>query len=149
MSAPATVFHEGDVLRYRPDRDVEPMHCREGLAIVADGRAFDTYWGFGGGRRHVLTAPELANARLCFNLRDFREVSEEEWLTHAPDDRGLVTAQHGWQSSYYVRVGAEPDLVTQIENARQAVVEAESAVRSAESTLEWRRKQLAELEEIA
>lgn len=47
-----------------------------------------------------------------------------------------------------MRIGAEPDLSTQIENARTAVAEAESEVRSAQWALERRREELTDLEAL-
>lgn len=143
MTAPVKGFREGDVLRYTPEGGT---HCREGHAIVeANGRAIDTYWGFSGGDRHVLSAAELEAATRFFNLGDYREVSEEEWLTYALDDRGFVSSQHGLQPTYVVRSGAEPDLATQIENARGAVRFAESERDAADRRLWRRREELAAL----
>jgi hypothetical protein len=141
----------GDVLDYIPDGG---RHCREGIAIVNErGDAVDTFWD-SGSESHLLTEAELATAGLRFRLGDYRELGKthwdrghkDTWLTYAPADRQVTTAQHGLQSTLYVRNGAEPDLDTQIANAREAVQEAEHAVGSAQSRLEWRREDLAKLE---
>jgi hypothetical protein len=46
----------------------------------------------------------------------------------------------------FIRQGASPDLTTQIANAKAAVADAESKLRSAEWVLEMRREDLAKLE---
>lgn len=131
----------GDVLDYTP-RD---RWCYEGIAVVQEnGRALDTYWCI---NANGLRPDELATARLRFRLADYREIgSEDEWKTYAPADRQSISSQHGLQWTYYVRVGAEPDLETQIANARNAVERAESELRAAEWRLTCRRDELAELE---
>lgn len=144
-------FEPGDVLDYIPS---DGHHCREGTALVNErGVAVDTFWDSGSGA-HVLNDTELATAGLRFRLADYHEIGKshwdrghkETWLTYAPADRQIITAQHGLQSTLYVRNGAEPDLDTQIANAREAVQEAESAVGSAQARLGWRREDLAKLE---
>ena len=146
----------GDVLSYTPLRAFEPRHCREGMALVDEhGRAFDTFWGIDLGDRHCLTAAELATATVVFNVGDFEMLdkyshsSRGRWETYNPLDRAVITSQHGLQAVYYVRKGAQPDLETQIENARERVEDAERQVRSAQSGLEWRRRELAALEEVS
>jgi hypothetical protein len=141
MTDYSTARAPGDVLDYVPNRH----HCREGIAIVLDsGRAVDTFWS---SERSVLTAGEMATSGLRFRLAEFREISfEQEWLTYAPTDRQVITAQHGLQQTYYVRIGAEPDLATQISNARERVQEAEREVSSAQFSLARRREDLAALE---
>lgn len=131
----------GDVLDYVPSH----IHCREGIAIVqANGCALDTYWS---NDRYVLKSEEYATARLRFRLEDFREIAhEDEWMTYAPADRQVITSQHGLQRTYYLRIGSEPDLATQIENAREAVEKAEREVDSAQARLGRRREDLANLE---
>lgn len=131
----------GDVLDYTP-RD---RWCHEGIAIVLEnGRLADTYWG---SSPNVITAAEAETARLRFRRSDYREVdSESEWLTYAPADRQSVSSQHGLQRTFYVRVGAEPDLATRIANAREAVAEAQGAVDSWMARLDRRREDLAKLE---
>lgn len=153
-------IHEGDVLRYdseRPDR-----HCREGVAVVVKYgdrlAAKDTYWNAGGRVDsmcdHILTDTELETAEFRFNLfNDVNEVLQfsdhattTEWEKYAPEDRFMLTSQHGHCRSYYVKIGAVPSLDTQIENARRAVESAEQKLRSAQSWLEGRRIELVELE---
>jgi hypothetical protein len=146
-----TQFVPGDVLRYAPTGGT---HCRQCTAVVGEnGCAVDTYWGvarYSDG--HVLSAQELETAELLFRLGDFRKLGEhwddkhDEWMTYAPADRQRIGSQNQYQSTYYVRVGAEPDLETQITNARDSVELAEGNVRIAESRLQWRRQELAELE---
>lgn len=155
LSAQTTThFAPGDVLRYAPTGGT---HCRQATAIVNEnGCAVDTFWGverYSDG--HALSADELDTAELSFRLGDYRKLGEhwdhkhDEWMTYAPADRQRIGSQHQYQSTYYVRVGAEPDLETQIVNAREAVEEAERGVRSAESTLQRRREELARLEALA
>lgn len=138
----------GDVLDYIPER----YHCREGVAVVMEsGTPVDTFWSLSGDS-HALTDAERATAGLRFRLSDYRKLGESwddkkaEWLTYAPADRQVITSQHGLQRTYYVRIGSEPDLATQISNARERVAEAEAEVRAAEGFLERRREDLAELE---
>lgn len=130
-------FIPGDVIRYTPG---DGHHCREGMAIVAQQQAFDTFWS-GYGDRHLLTADELATAELLFNLADFdeldgnsRHMNEAKWNTYATDDRQLVTSQHGLQKRWFIRKGAEPSWQQQIANAREeldkALRDADQAVRN-------------------
>lgn len=149
-SSTAVALRPGDVLRYLPADKFMRWHCREGIALVTEtGDAFDTFWGTGGDR-HRLTADELATAEVEFNVGDYDALpyrSRDKWLTYHEDDRGRIPSQHGLQEVLYLRKGAQPNLATQIANAREAVAEAESRLRSAEWTLEWRREDLAKLQE--
>lgn len=141
----------GDVLRYAP---IGGHHARQGTAVVrADGCIIDTFWGpAGDSESHHLRPAELENAELLFNLSEYRKLGEhydnklQEWLKYAPADRARIGSQGQWQSTYYVRIGAEPDLPTQIANARERLADAESEVRAAKRTVEWRREDLAKLE---
>lgn len=157
MSAPLAqnklALKPGDVLSYIPERD----HCRERTAFVTErGVAVDTYWqgDYRGGYQdaHRLTDDELATATVRFNVSDYDALdlyskeSRPTWETYHPDDRGAIPSQHGLQWALFVRKGAQPHLDTQIENARAAVEQADSKMRSAEATLARRRDELAELE---
>lgn len=147
-----TEFKAGDVVRYDTGQD---RHCREGMAIAEarlDGVVlFDTYWGTPGDR-HLLTYDELAAAQVLFNLDDYDEfdryshVAPAKWMTYRPGDRETVTSQHGLQVRWFIRKGAEPDLQTQIENACEAYVDAESKLQSAERRAAAAWRDLAELE---
>jgi hypothetical protein len=144
----ASEFRPGDVLSYLAER----YHCREGTALVRDdGRAVDTFWGSLDSQAHVLTADELSTAERVFNVNNYDALdrysrgSRLTWETYHPDDRGRITSQHGLQEALFIRKGATPDLATQIANARAAVERAEVEVRSAESSLKWRREDLAKL----
>jgi hypothetical protein len=146
-------FKPGDVLSYVP---VGGWHARQGTAIVDErGCAVDTFWGVQGySDGHVLSEAELAEAELKFRLGDYCKLGEhwdrkhDEWLTYAPEDRQMIGSQAQYQSTYYVRIGAEPDLNTQIQNARNAVEDAERGVSSAENRLHWARQDLARLESL-
>lgn len=145
-------FRPGDVVRYEPAEwpgRHDRMWCREGMAIADEnGLLWDTYWSTGNDC-HNLVDREMATARVLFNLADFRELERHEaytWREFHPDDRALITSQHGLQERRFVRVGSGPDLGTQIENAREALAEAERQVESAKQTVIWRREHLAELE---
>lgn len=140
-------FQSGTVVRYDSER--RDGHCREGMAIADDrGVVYDTFWE-GGTESHVLTESELATAQPLFHLQDYRELSHTErytWRDYHPDDRQTITAQHGLRVRYFVRLAAGPHLGTRIQNAREAVREAEAQVESAQSALAWRREELARLE---
>lgn len=144
-------FDPGDVLRYFPQ---DGNHCRQGTAIVhEDGRAVDTFWGLSGGNDgHVLRAGELEEAEVLFKLGEYRQLGEhwdkrhDEWLTYAPADRECIGSQHQYQSTYFVRIGAEPDLETQIRNAYEKLREAEEKLRSAGRSIEWAARDIAKLE---
>lgn len=144
-------FVPGDVIRYIPK---DGHHCRQATAIVyEDGCAVDTFWGLERWNSgHVLRDTEIEGAELLFKLADYRPLGAhydnklEEWLTYAPADRQRVGSQHQWQSTYFVRVGAQPDLDTQIANACKAVEEAEHEILSAQRRVEWRKEDLARLE---
>lgn len=147
MAETKVLLFPGDVLNYLPDRSrFEPNHCREGIAIVNEnGRAVDTFWQ--GGGDHVLNDVELASVELRFRLGEFHTVkSESEWLKYAEQDRRTITAQHGLQRTFYVRNGAEPDLETQIQNARRELADAERELSSAGNHIRWAAVELAKLE---
>jgi len=142
-----TEFKPGDVLSYVPKGAFEPWHCREGKALVDErGRAWDTFWQFDG--QHLLSAEELADAEVVFNVNDYEALdvyaggSRLLWETYHPDDRGRVTSQHGLREALFLRRGAKPHLATQIENAQALVEKAESELQSAENRLKWRREDL-------
>lgn len=133
------------------DYDRAQYHCREGVATEERPGVFlDTFWG--AGERHHLTQVERASMRDRFDTDDFEELDGSKfdqhgrWITYAPDDRQTIPSQHGLQVRYFIRLGASPDLPTQIETARQKVAEAEHQVASAASSLQWAREELAALE---
>ena len=131
----------GDVVTYEP----ENRWCHDGWA-VAEAREdrvvlVDTYWISGG----KVVKPETYEVQ--FNLADYDEVSHRQtWEQYAETDRQWIPRHAGYQTIYLVRKGAQPDLATRIENAREAVREAEGKVRSAQWSLDWCRRELAELE---
>jgi hypothetical protein len=147
----------GTVVEYDPDPSRHaPRWCREGTAIAVRSLDrplifLDTYWG-GGGDQHVLQGNELATIRPLFHLDDYDELAwshgvRDKWLTYAPEDRQRITSQHGLQSRYFIKKGARPSLVTQIENARKRLEEAEQDARSAANAVTWRQQELADLEQ--
>lgn len=148
--ATLTTFNPGDVLRYTP----LVHHWREGMARVReDGRILDTYWRPGGdSESHALTEQELASATVVFNVAEFDALdrysasSREQWEAYHPDDRALISSQHGLQEALFVRKGAHTHLGTQIENARTAVAKAEAELGTAIHTFVSRREHLSALE---
>jgi hypothetical protein len=135
-------FRVGDVVNYQPDPSrFDPTWCREGVALVEDhGNGhldlLDTYWGADriDTQAHCLSDAEIETAVLRFSRNDFRRLDRAEaglWRDYAPVDRQTISAQHGLQCAWYVRKGAQPDLDTRIENAREKVADAESDVRAA------------------
>lgn len=146
------VLTAGDVLRYSP---AGGTHARECVAyVLPTGRVVDTFWHTfeSDSNAHVLSVEELRTAEVVFNVRDYDALgryahgARETWLTYRPCDRGRISSQHNLQELLFVRKGAQPDLDTQIANAREKVEDAESKVRSAESGLQWAREDLAKLE---
>lgn len=140
-------FRVGDVIVYVSER--ENRWCREGQAIVRDVDggvvAFDTFW-FGGGDQHRLTEGELATASVEFNLNEVRPVERGEvWADYNPADRFRVTHQHGLQSTGYVRLDAEPDIETRIDNCRTKVDEAHEELQHAKRRYEWAKEELANM----
>ena len=140
--ASTQTLRPGDVVTYEP----ENRWCHDGWAIAEsrdDGRIVlvDTYWVSGG---HLVN-PE--SYEVLFNLADYDCVERrEQWEKYAEVDRRRIPRHSGYQTLYLVQKGATPDLATQIENARERVAEAEHEVRAAQHTLDWRRRDLAELE---
>lgn len=137
----------GDVYTYTPDQH----HCTEGLAIEDErGRIIDWYWGNSRDAMFdKIVSRDAADLNLVANLgdydltpRDGRESNRE----YAPEDRLVITSQHGLQRTYYIRKGAIPDLATKIENARADLRDAESAARSAQFRMERAQDTLARLE---
>lgn len=154
MTNTRTDFKPGDVVRYEP-LERPSRHCREGMAIAEarlDGVVlFDTYWRTSGDR-HLLTYDELGTSEVVFNLDDYDELDQsrhgaaDTWRKYSPDDRQVITSQHGLVRRFFIREGAQPGLTTQIENAREAVVEAERKLSSAQFSLDCARRDLARLE---
>lgn len=137
----------GDVYTYTPAQH----HCHEGLAIEDErGRLYDWYWG--SSRDSMLdkiVSPDATDLTLIANLGDYdltaqggRASSED----YAREDRLVITSQHGYQRTHYVRKGAKPGLSTKIKNARMRVEHAEVDLSSAQFNLRWAQDKLAELE---
>lgn len=160
LTSTKNAFRVGDVLRYTPQPrfqgQADTRWCREGTALATERRdgstlILDTYWG-SMSDAHVLTDAELATAELIFNVGDYDELdqyrsgSREQWLRYAPEDRQRITSQHGLQCRWFIRKDASESLATQIENAREAVRDAEGKVESAQWRLDWAKRDLAELE---
>jgi hypothetical protein len=141
-------FKPGDVVRYNPAQH----HCREGIAIAYERGnkvvLLDTFWG-GYDDRHMPHADELADAELQFNINDYDELAEYshssrgQWEKYAPDDREVITSQHGLQRRYFVRKGACEHWPTQIDNARSKLEECESEAASAQRSVEYAQEFLA------
>ncbi|WP_074346609.1 hypothetical protein [Mycobacteroides abscessus] len=144
-------FRLNDVVRYRPSEH----HCRESVAIATDRGGnivlVDTFWQSGGQDDHVLTESEIATIELVFNTDDYDELdryassSEGLWNKYATSDRQVVTSQHGSQMRWFIRKGAFPDWDTQIANARKVVADCERGLESMRRSLEWARRDLAEV----
>lgn len=131
----------GDVVRYQP----ESTWCHDGWAIAEQRDhgvvLVDTYWNASGG---TVVAPETYE--VLFNLAHYELKTADAWEKFAPADREYIPRHSGYQTLHLVRKGATPDLATQIENARERVTAAEDEVRMAHNHLDWRRRELAELE---
>lgn len=139
-----------DVFWYLPAERHDRWWCREGMALAVewvDGSVhlLDTYWGSSGDRHHLSTG-EIGTAEFLFNTQDCVVVrGRDEWASYHPDDRYVLKSQHGLQNTLYVRKGAAKDHGTQVENAREAVTEAESQLRSAQFHLDRVNRDLTEL----
>lgn len=139
-------LREGDVYRYEP----ETSWCREGMATVEvrrDGstQLVDTYWR-STSDAHVLRDAELATAELLFNTADYRELDRyEQFEDFRPEDRQVITSQHGLRVRRFVKQGTEKDLRTMITNAEEAVEEAQRELNSATFRLQMRRDELERL----
>lgn len=136
-------FVEGDVLNYTPDIDYTGRpahHCREGVAVVVrwrDGSLHlaDTFWG-SGGDAHLLSATEVATAKIRFNTSGYRELDYREVRESIPREHWQdIPSQHGLQRRRFVRIGAEPEWAQKHANAREAVIDAQHEVASALSKL--------------
>lgn len=136
----------GDVYTYTPKQH----HCHEGLAIEDErGNLIDWFWGSSrDSMLDKLVGRDAEDLKLIANLgdydltpRDGRESNRE----YAPEDRLVITSQHGLQRTYYIRKGAEPDRATKIANARHRIEKAQSELRAAEFQVEWARKELSVL----
>ncbi len=139
----------GQVITYRSERD--NRWCREGWAISSESGYFlDTYWQ-STGDAHRVTADELATAEHQFWVDDYRELDRygrgtpDEWAKYAPADRQRVPSQHGLQARFFVRIGAEHDLPTQVENAIEALRRAEDEAESAQRRMEYAQERVDEL----
>lgn len=136
----------GDVVKYEPASN----WCRDGYAIAKQERdgsvvLTDTYWTSSSGGDTI--DAETTPFEFLFNLADYEEKRIGEWEKYAPADRRYIPKHAGYHTVHLVRKGATPDLSTQIENARERVTEAEDALRMAQHSLDWRRRELAELED--
>lgn len=140
MTTPPT-FRPGTVLRYTPVN----RWCREGIAVANDnGVPLDTFWSSGEDRIASGTDFEV-----LFHLDDYDELprcSRGIWLTYHPDDRQMITSQHGLQRRLFTRKGAVPDHATKVSNARDALEAAEAKARAAQRDVEHAREALAALE---
>lgn len=137
----------GDVYTYTPKQ----RHCTEGLAIEDErGRLYDWYWGSSRDSMLDKIVPgDAEDLTFVANLNDYDLTPRgglESNKDYAPTDRLVITSHHGYQRTYYIRKGAQPDLTTKIANARERLAEAESELRSAESSVKWAQKELALLE---
>jgi len=138
-----------DVYTYTPTDN----HCIEGLAIENErGDLIDWFWGGSTVSHRQYVSRDAADLTKIANLddyelmpRDGRESNEE----YAPADRLIIHSQHGLQRTHYIRKGAEPDLITRIENARQQLRNAEVDLSSAQFNVKWAQGQLAKLTESA
>lgn len=143
IETPPAMLVAGDVASYVPNN----RWCREGTAVAdSRGRLVDTYWSIG---NDVLSEAEASTAQVLFNLRDYRDLDHSElnrWEDYSPSDRQVITSQHGLQRRLLVRKGAQPDLATQIDNARQAVADAYEKLRRAGRDVDFARAELARLE---
>lgn len=140
----------GDVYTYTP----KEHHCTEGLAIEDErGRLYDWYWG--GSRDSMLdkiVPKDAADLRLIGNLNEYQLTprdGRESNRDYAPKDRLVITSQHGYQRTYYIRKGASPDLSTKIENARDRLAEAQSELSLAQWRVDRAQAELASLEQEA
>lgn len=127
----------------RPSR-----HCREEVAVeLENGRLADTFWMLSS-ETHMLTEPERATAVFQFDTDDYDELdqysrnSKPKWMEYREGDRKTISSQHGLRMRWFVRKGAQPDIDTKIENARDDLAAAESKLRSATSGVEWAQKEL-------
>lgn len=152
MSALARGYDRGLVVRYQPDPSRhDPMWCREGQAVGTggiEGFLADTYWG-SGGDAHLLTVEETESMTVLGHLSDYRLLGRGEPVTdYAPDDRLLVTHQHGLQRDHYVRIGAvvsyRARITEQVRRVREARDEATRAARRTEWIEDDLRRLLAE-----
>ena len=133
-----------DVYRYQP----QETHCIEGIAVENDrGVLVDTFWGIGASSGHVVGREQYLEH--LANLDDY-ELSPRDGTEgvqdYAPADRLVITSQHGHCRTNFIRKGAKPDLSTKIDNARRHLEDAEAALRTAKSRVEWARQDLALLE---
>lgn len=135
-------LRENDVVRYEP----KDRWCHEGTAVAtrrSDGEIvlFDTYWQFSGQR---LVKPDTWE--VLFNLDDYDSVRDGwRWEKYAPEDRQVVTSQHGLQRQYLVRKGAVESRDQIIANARTRLAEAEEKLRSATWSRDFAQRELDEL----
>lgn len=155
MSATVAEFVVGDVVQYVPDPSRhDPRWCREGTAIAIqqgdDVVLVDTYWHSLGQDAHRLNDVERQTATLRFRLGDYIEhkatASSDAWDHYRPDDRQVITSQHGLSVRRFVRIGAKPDHAVRIEVYKAKVRAAEDDLASAQRRLEWAQRDLASVE---
>jgi hypothetical protein len=137
----------GDVYTYTPERH----HCTEGLAIEDErGRLYDWYWGTSrDSMLDKIVSRDATDLKFIANLNDYELTAQDGRQSnkdYAREDRLVITSQHGYQRTHYVRKGARPDLATRIANARERLGDAEAELRSAESSVKWAQRELAEIE---
>lgn len=141
-------YRPGDVYSYEP---ADGRHCREGMALAnTDGVLVDTFWmPSGSGVEHVLTFSEAQGVEFLFNVHEGWQALprhlEYTWVDYAPEDRQVLTGQHGLRKTLYVRTGATPDLATKIANAEQRVADAKYKAESALRAVTWAEETLAAL----
>ena len=136
---------QGDIIEYGGYG-----HCRDGVAIVKyDNRQkkhhyIDTYW-LSGSDSYV--SPDLEKVELVFNLRNVKPVDKWVYEQYDKVDRYLLSSEHGYRKTYYVKKGAKPSLSQQIENAYEEQNEARRELDSAISSYRWATEKVTKLEE--
>ena len=135
-----------DVYTYSP----KEYHCTEGLAIENDrGLLIDWFWGGDVVSHRQYVDRDAEDLKLIANLNDYELTprdGRESNCNYAPEDRLVITSQHGLQQTFYIRKGSIMDLATRIKNACERLEEAQSEMRSAQRRVEYAQEALNEIE---
>lgn len=152
------IIREGDVYGFRFNEEetkkrFEPYHCFDGQLTVKKDysgklRFFDSYWNFSGDCTKTFTLQEaLKYGTLTFkcNMEDVEEMYRGEENCLSDQDIIDLSNQHGCHKRLVKRKGAQPCKEKMKAVLLEKIASKRSEIESAQSTIEWLKKDLAKV----
>lgn len=128
-------MREGDIYswRWRDDKrheDCGPYrsyHCRSRIAVVEDGRLYDTYWSFSGNEPEIKQDDVVLT--LLGNKNDMTEIPASKLHYYKKSD--IIDMRHSNNSTgpIYLKSGAQIDAATIRSEIERRIADAESTIR--------------------